>query len=182
MTGIPVSLSLTAATPSQYDVHLFGGSSLNEGRVEIYYNGEWGTVCDDSWDLNDATVVCRQLGYANAVRAATNAEFGQGTGRIWRDNVGCSGTESMLSNCFASYWGSHNCQHSEDAGVVCGTRKCPASCIKQVSAWSMECSRCKYTIPSAHATYTHVTLGRQGVIFHCGAIQVCVTGLLVLHS
>ena len=91
--------------------------------MEIYYNGEWGTVCDDVWGLDDATVVCRQLGYANAVRAATNAEFGQGTGRIWRDNVGCSGTESMLSSCSANSWGFHNCDHSDDAGVVCGTRK-----------------------------------------------------------
>ena len=113
-----------AATPRQFDVHLFEGNSANEGRVEIYYNGEWGTVCDDSWDLNDATVVCRQLGYANAVRASINAEFGAGTGRIWRDNVACSGTESMLSHCSAwGSWGNHDCQHTEDAGVVCGTRK-----------------------------------------------------------
>ena len=108
----------------QYDVHLFGGSNAMEGRVEIFYNGEWGTVCDDYWDLNDATVVCRQLGYADAVRASTGAEFGQGTGRIWRDNVNCGGTENRLSSCSASYWGSHNCYHSDDAGVVCGTRKC----------------------------------------------------------
>ena len=93
-----------------------------EGRVEIYYNGEWGTVCDDFWDLKDAIVVCRQLGYTTAVRRSIGAEFGQGTGRIWRDNVGCSGAESMLSSCSASYWGSHNCYHSDDAGVVCASK------------------------------------------------------------
>ena len=89
--------------------------------MEIYYNGEWGTVCDDVWDLRDAIVVCRQLGYTTAVRRAVNAEFGQGTGRIWLDNVGCSGRESMLSSCRANSWGFHNCDHSDDAGVVCAS-------------------------------------------------------------
>ena len=93
-----------------------------EGRVEIFYKGEWGTVCDDSWDLRDAIVVCRQLGYTTAVRRSIDAEFGQGTGRIWRDNVLCRGTESMLSSCSASYWGNNDCYHSDDSGVVCASK------------------------------------------------------------
>ena len=116
-----VSFLLSAAPPSQYDVHLFGGSNAMEGRVEIYYNGEWGTVCRDIWDLRDAIVVCRQLGYLTAERTSigTGAEFGKGTGQIWLDNVDCRGTENMLSSCTASSWGVHNCDHIEDAGVVC---------------------------------------------------------------
>ena len=103
-----------------------------EGRVEIYYNREWGTVCGDFWDLRDAIVVCRQLGYTTAARRSVGAEFGQGTGRIWRDDVDCSGSESRLSSCSARYWGITNCYHSNDAGVVCASKLC-------------ELARCAYT-------------------------------------
>ena len=93
-----------------------------EGRVEIFYNGEWGTVCDNGWDLRDAVVVCRQLGYATAARRSIRAEFGLGTGRIWLVYVNCDGTESMLSSCSFSTWGWYFCGHRWDAGVVCASK------------------------------------------------------------
>ena len=93
-----------------------------EGRVEIFYKGEWGTVCHTNWDLRDAVVVCRQLGYTTAVRRSIDAEFGEGTGRIWLSNVHCSGTESTLSSCNANAWGYTNCYHNQDAGVVCASK------------------------------------------------------------
>ena len=73
---------------------LAGGSSYNEGRVEVNYNDEWGTVCDDGWDDTDAGVVCRQLGFGSSGTAIGSADFGQGSGSIWLDSVTCTGNES----------------------------------------------------------------------------------------
>ena len=88
--------------------------------MEVHYNDAWGTVCDDDWDIRDARVVCRQLGFQDALNAYENARYGHGTGPIWLDNVQCLGNESSLLLCRHSGVGNHNCGHSEDASVVCG--------------------------------------------------------------
>ncbi|XP_078670157.1 uncharacterized protein LOC144910683 isoform X23 [Branchiostoma floridae x Branchiostoma belcheri] len=105
------------------EIRLVGGTNQNEGRVEIRLgNGEWGTVCDDSFDINDAHVVCRQLGYGLAESYRDYAYFGPGNGSIWLDDVECEGDEESLLDCSSSGWGEHNCGHYEDVGVVCTGR------------------------------------------------------------
>eukprot|EP00118_Oscarella_pearsei_P024885 m.307022 g.307022 ORF g.307022 m.307022 type:complete len:605 (+) comp41827_c0_seq1:242-2056(+) len=94
-------------------------TNTNKGRVEVYHNGEWGTVCDDFWGLSDARVVCRQLGFVDALKAVTGGVFEPGTGPILLDNVKCDGTEGKLQDCNFDGWGVTNCGHDEDAGVEC---------------------------------------------------------------
>ena len=94
-------------------------NSLYFGRVEVLHMGVWGTICDDLWDLRDANVVCRQLGYDGALSAPHYAAFGQGTGPIWLDDVQCVGDEIAISECHHTGWEVHNCRHFHDAGVVC---------------------------------------------------------------
>ena len=93
----------------------------NQGRVSLFYNGQWGTVCDDEWDMNDAHVVCRMLGYPKALAITTESVFGGGAQDepIWLDEVNCTGNEDTLAACPHVGWGNSDCDHTEDAGVIC---------------------------------------------------------------
>ncbi|KFP66195.1 Macrophage receptor MARCO [Cariama cristata] len=86
------------------------------GRVEIFHQGSWGTICDDGWGIQEATVICRMLGYNRAVSSFTATA---GTGQIWLDDVNCSGNERSIFDCQKPNWGVNNCSHNEDAGVEC---------------------------------------------------------------
>ena len=101
------------------EIKLVGGSDEQEGRVEIMYQGIWGTICDKGWDDTDATVVCRELGFLEGI-ATTQTQFGSGTGPVWLRQVDCSGDESKLSHCVHNGAGNtKGCPHARDAGVQC---------------------------------------------------------------
>ncbi|XP_041723269.1 T-cell differentiation antigen CD6 isoform X2 [Coregonus clupeaformis] len=105
-------------------VRLAGGEHRCAGRVELWREGQqWGTVCDDEWDMRDADVVCAQLGcgYAISVTGQGGA-FPQGKDPIYLDELKCTGKEGNLWQCPASDK-SHDCGHKEDAGVVCSELK-----------------------------------------------------------
>ncbi|KTG05863.1 hypothetical protein cypCar_00005345, partial [Cyprinus carpio] len=99
------------------------GDLPSSGRVEVYHDGQWGTVCDDGWELAEAQVVCRQLGFPGAISVKPGGQYGEGSGPIWLDDMNCKGSESSLSDCSFKGWGVTDCSHKEDAGVVCETGK-----------------------------------------------------------
>ena len=97
---------------------MVGGTSDYHGRVEVFLQDEWGTVCDDSWDINDASTACRQLGFPFG--ASENIQlFGGGTGQIWLDNLDCDSVADNIITCPGNPIGVHNCDHREDAGARC---------------------------------------------------------------
>ena len=120
MTGLPIRLS--------------NGTNEKEGRVEIYWNNQWCTVCDDLWDDNDATVICKQLGY-NRGSARGSAYFGEGSGLILLDNVNCYGGESSIFQCRHRIFGEHDCHHWEDAGVVCAGESSKSRKLKLIEMY-----------------------------------------------
>uniref|UniRef100_A0AAZ3Q886 SRCR domain-containing protein n=1 Tax=Oncorhynchus tshawytscha TaxID=74940 RepID=A0AAZ3Q886_ONCTS len=149
------------------EVRLVDGKGRCSGRVEIYHSGQWGTVCDDDWDMNDAAVVCGQLGCGSAVGAPLGAHFGQGSEPTWLDNVNCSGSESYLSECSHRSFGVEDCNHGEDAGVFClseirlvnGTSHCCGVEILYKGQWGRVCGQ-KWDVNNANVVCGQLGCGR----------------------
>ena len=117
-----VNIKTIQMLPSRFAVvRLVGGGGPSRGRVEVFYRGTWGTVCDNGWDLTDAKVVCRELGFPGAVKVFYAATFGEGDGPIWMDRTQCTGNESSLTECRHRRSGQGNCGHNKDAGVMCSS-------------------------------------------------------------
>ena len=117
-----VKLHIQFVNDTGLPIRLANGKNEKQGRVEVYWNNQWCTVCDDLWDDNDATVICKQLGYSRGSTrgyARVSAYFGEGSGLILLDNVNCNGRESNIFDCRYRNFSEHDCEHHEDAGVVC---------------------------------------------------------------
>lgn len=122
----PTPTPQTADNPDTLKFRLSGfPRKHNEGRIEVFYKGEWGTICDDDFSLANAHVLCRQLGFVSATGWTHSAKYGKGAGKIWLDNVQCSGSERSVSVCKSRGWGNSDCTHDEDAGVICKDERLP---------------------------------------------------------
>ncbi|XP_071958874.1 uncharacterized protein [Antedon mediterranea] len=129
------SVLICIGSTNSQNITMSGGNYYYEGRLEIWWytsgcwlycedRWEWGTVCDDYFDMNDANVACRSMGYVGASHVWSSAHFGAGSGPIWLDDVNCVGHESHLWHCSTPGWGNNNCDHGEDVGVTCDIDHC----------------------------------------------------------
>ncbi|XP_032869694.1 antigen WC1.1-like [Amblyraja radiata] len=119
--------------PGYLQLRVDGGSNNCSGRVQLLFNNRWGTVCDDSWGLADANVVCRQLGCGSALWPPGAVTIAPASGDIWLDEVKCTGRESFLSRCPSSPLGQHDCEHKEDVFVTCSGESSMIPCFQSLA-------------------------------------------------
>ncbi|XP_075905673.1 lysyl oxidase homolog 3B isoform X1 [Nelusetta ayraudi] len=159
----------------------------NEGRVELFHRGEWGTICDDDFSISNANVLCRQLGFVSATGWTHSAKYGKGQGKIWLDNVMCSGSEKSIEHCKSRGWGNSDCTHDEDAGVVCKDERIPGFVDSNVieaqvdSESRLEQVRLRPVVAAAKKRLP-VTEGVVEVKQRDGWVQVCDLGWTARNS
>ncbi|XP_014067172.1 lysyl oxidase homolog 3B isoform X7 [Salmo salar] len=150
----------------------------NEGRIEVFYKGEWGTICDDDFSLSNANVLCRQLGFVSATGWTHSAKYGKGLGKIWLDNVQCNGGEKSIELCKSRGWGNSDCTHDEDAGVICKDERLPGFVDSnvidvQVDEDRVEEVRLRSVVPTKKMP---VTEGVVEIKYKDGWAQICDVG------
>ena len=166
-----LSLSTYVAMIPSGSIRLVDGANRSEGRVEVFLNGQWGTICDDLWSLNNAHVACRQLGFSSALAAFSGGQFPQGEGSIWLDNVNCTGREESLLQCSHNNIGVNNCGHGEDAGVTCNQ-----------TGKGRQGSSASYSCVNVNLCMTCVYMLKQCYILYTFLKDVCTSNCTVLHS
>uniref|UniRef100_A0AAY4CNI7 Lysyl oxidase homolog n=1 Tax=Denticeps clupeoides TaxID=299321 RepID=A0AAY4CNI7_9TELE len=184
---LPAVLCQTTAAPGngQPKLRLAGyPRKHNEGRVEVFHQGEWGTICDDDFTLSTAHVLCRQLGFVSATGWSHGAKYGAGTGKIWLDNVVCGGAETSVERCHSRGWGNSDCTHDEDAGVACKDERLPgfndSNLIEmQVDERRMEDVRLR---PLSGAARLPITEGVVEVKYKEGWAHICNVGWTAKNS
>ncbi|XP_067884748.1 lysyl oxidase homolog 3B-like isoform X3 [Heterodontus francisci] len=151
----------------------------NEGRVEVFYEGEWGTICDDDFKLENAHVLCKMMGFTKATGWTHSAKYGKGAGRVWLDNLDCRGTEKDVSECKSLGWGQTDCTHEEDAGVICKDERIPgfidSNVISQVQSEQIEEVRLRPVVTNARRRLP-VTEGFVEVKYKGRWEQICDNG------
>ncbi|XP_072314210.1 lysyl oxidase homolog 3B isoform X2 [Eucyclogobius newberryi] len=158
----------------------------NEGRVELFYKGEWGTICDDDFSIQNANVLCRQLGFVAATGWTHSAKYGKGLGKVWLDNVNCNGGEKSIEHCRSRGWGNSDCTHDEDAGVVCKDERIPGFVDSnvidaQVDEHKIEEVRLRPVVNMAKKKRP-ITEGVVEVRYKDGWAQVCDVGWTIKNT
>uniref|UniRef100_A0A7N4NUK8 Lysyl oxidase homolog n=1 Tax=Sarcophilus harrisii TaxID=9305 RepID=A0A7N4NUK8_SARHA len=173
-------------------LRLKGGARPGEGRVEVLKGGEWGTVCDHKWDLQSASVLCRELGFGSAREALSGARMGQGMGPIHLSEVRCSGREASLWNCPHKNITAEDCSHAQDAAVRCNL---PYTGVEATETWywdsgnvtelvlsGVRCTGSELSLGECAHHGTHIACKRTGTRFAAGVICSETASDLILHS
>ncbi|XP_039992540.1 lysyl oxidase homolog 3B isoform X1 [Xiphias gladius] len=156
----------------------------NEGRIELFYKGEWGTICDDDFSIANANVLCRQMGFVSATGWTHSAKYGKGQGKIWLDNVLCNGGEKSIEFCKSRGWGNSDCTHDEDAGVVCKDERIPGFLDSNVIDAQMDDNKVEEVRlrPVVAKKKLPVSEGVVEVKYKDGWVQICDRGWTIKNT